>query len=148
MTHVFVRFWGDWEIMYISLAFMVLYIPFTIVFIRKFRSIKMLKFGKPGFESQDIYSTLKAQRDVLSSFYRFKKGFDMISIPASGIVITLLLEKYGLIPAIRQHVTIALVTFGITIAAFVIATVVDNKKRFKSPLKQLELVIQEIEDKE
>lgn len=72
----------------------------------------------------------------------------MISIPASGIVITLLLEKYGLIPAIRQHVTIALVTFGITIAAFVIATVVDNKKRFKSPLKQLELVIQEIEDKE
>ena len=35
LTHFIVRFWGDWQFMISCLAVIVLYIPFTIMFIRK-----------------------------------------------------------------------------------------------------------------
>jgi hypothetical protein len=145
LTHFIVRFWGDWQFVIACPAVIILYIPFTVMFIKKFKHMRILKFEKSYLQSQDIHYSLKTQYEMLKDFFVFKKRFDWVNIPFCCFLIAMILYKYGLIPSIQENIIAWLIVFVIYIILFVTATYVENKKRFKIPLEKMKSVISEME---
>ena len=145
LTHFIVRFWGDWQFMIACVAVIILYIPFTAMFIKKFRNMSILKFDKSYLQSHDIHALLKKQYKVLNEFFIFKKRFDWLNIPFCCFLIAMILYKYGLIPSIQESVITWLIVFVIYLILFVTAVYFENKKRFKTPLEKMKSVIEEME---
>jgi len=146
MIHFIVRFWGDWEFMILCLAVIFLYIPFTGMFINKFRHMRELKFNNPDLQSKDIYVALKTQQKALNDFFNFKKHFDWLNIPVCCAVIVMILYKHGMIPSIGDNLYPGMIVFLIYVSLFITAIYFENRKRFKAPLKKLEMIIREMEE--
>jgi len=146
LTHFIVRFWGDWQFMIACVAVIILYIPFTAMFIKKFRNMRMVKFNKSGLRTQDIYTTLKMQYKMLNEFFIFKKRFDWLNVPFCCFIIAMILYKYDMIPSFHENTMPGLIVFLIYALLFVIAIYVENQKRFKGPLEKMNMVIREMEE--
>ena len=146
LTHFIIRFWGDWQFMISCLAVILLYIPFTVMFIKKFRNMRMVTFNKADLRSQNIHATLKTQYKMLHEFFSFKKKFDWLNIPFCCIMIVMILYKYGMIPSFKENIAASVSVFLVYALLFVIAIYVENGKRFKVPLQKLDMVIREMEE--
>lgn len=140
LCHFIVRYWGDMQLMLLSFAGIVLYIPFTIILMRKFKAM----FNPPVNMAKDIRANVSNQYSLLSQFFRFKKIFDWIAIPVSCFIITAILIKLYTSDGIKQHVTGSIILFLSWIILFISATWFENKKRFKRPLNQLEAILKDI----
>jgi len=145
LTHFIIRFWGDWQFMISCFAVILLYIPFTMMFIRKFRNMRMITFNKSSLQSQDIYATLKIQYKMLNDFFVFKKRFDWLNVPLCCFIIVMILYKYGMIPSFKENIGASAIIFLIYALLFIIAIYIENRKRFKVPLEKMEMVIKEMQ---
>lgn len=146
LCHLTLRFWGDWQFMACCIAGILLYIPFTWVFMQKIKAFHALGVKKPGVSPPDLSTNINAQYAVLAGFYRFKKRFDLFMIPGAGFIITLTLAQFALLPPILPMQTGHVITFFITIIAFTWATYFENKKRFIKPLQNLQALTHDLED--
>jgi len=141
MTRLIILFWGDWRVVSICFVGILIYVPFTTIFIKKFTWMA----GKTNGSSQSLYSNLKVQWDKMNDFFVFKKRFDWLGIPVSCFILTLIIFKLWVPGGWEEHVAGALIVYLFAIAAFLTATVMENKKKFKEPLYKLGLIIKEIE---
>ena len=116
-----------------------------MMFIKKFRHMRLIKFDKSYLQSQDIHASLKTQYKMLNEFFIFKKRFDWVNIPFCCFLITTILYKYGLIPSIQENMIAWLIVFVIYVILFTGAVYLENKKRFKIPLEKMKSVIREME---
>lgn len=146
LTHFIVRFWGDWKFVSACAALIVLYIPFTAMFIKKFRHMRILKFNKSALLSQDIHASLTTQHKMLKDFFVFKKRFDWLNVPVCCLLIVLILHKYNVIPSFSESIAAWIVVFFLYVVLFIVAIYFENKKRFRVPLEKMEEVIREMEE--
>jgi len=130
MSNMIIRFWGDWTAVGICFAGMMIYIPFTTIFIKKFTSMASRTNGS----AQSIYSNIKLQCEKMNEFFAFKRKFDWLGIPVSCFIITLVIFKLWVPGGWEAHMLGAMIVYLFAIASFLIATVVENKKRFRQPL--------------
>jgi len=144
MTNMIIRFWGDLRIVVVSLVGILMYIPFTIVFIKKFTKMS----GKTNGSFQSLRSNLKLQWNKMNEFFVFKRRFDWLGIPVSCFILTVIIFKLWVPGGWEEHLTGALIVYLFAIIAFLIATVIENRKRFKKPLYKLSLIIKEIEEEQ
>lgn len=146
MSHVVIKYWGDWNIIKYALGGMLLYIPYTIVYAKKFTGKNLQSFARPNSPMKTIKSNLKNQYKQLNDFFNFKRKFDLVGIPLSCFVILMLLSNLNIIPEVEAHIAMAIALYLIYLAMFITATIIDNRKRFKKPLQQLKLVLKEMEE--
>jgi hypothetical protein len=142
MTNMIIHFWGDWNVVAVCVTGILIYIPFTTVFIKKFIRMAM----KTNGSSQNLYSNIKLQWNKMNEFFAFKRKFDWLGIPLSCFIITMIIFKLWVPGGWEEHVTGALIVYLLAISAFLIATLMENKKRFREPLYKLQLIINEIEE--
>jgi len=142
MTRLIILFWGDWKAVLVCLTGIVLYTPFTTVFIKKFTRMA----AKTNGSFQSLHSNLKLQWEKMNEFFTFKKRFDWLGIPVSCFILTLIIFKLWVPGGLEEHLIGALIVYLFAIIAFLIATVMENRKRFKEPLYKLGLIIREIEE--
>ena len=145
MSHFIIRFWGDWQFTGWCMAGIVLYVPFTVIFMKKFKAMGIRDFGKHGLPVQDIYNNLKTRHTLLTEFYHFKSYFDWIGIPLSCFILLVILFKLYADSGVETHVMGASILYAFILGLFVVATWFENKKRFKEPLHKLKLLIQDME---
>lgn len=141
MTHLFIRFWGDIPLMLFSGAGALLYIPFTIVLMRKFKGMAN---PKRNVQEADMLSHVKHQYRLLSEFFQFKKIFDWIGIPASAIILVWILFHLYIPGGMKENVPGGIVSFGIVLMIFSAITYFENKRRFNAPLEQLRSVLNDL----
>lgn len=141
LCHLLIRFWGDREIGLISLAGIVLYIPFTTVFIRKYSRMARQKSTS---SAESICDHLQKQYVLLVEFFQFKKKFDWIGIPITCFILTAMVFKLWVPNGAMQHLTVAAITYLCTLIAFVVATVSENKKSFQQPIEGLQQVMKDL----
>jgi hypothetical protein len=146
MTHLVVRYWGNWHIMAYALAGIVMYIPHTVVFMKRIGGKNLRAIAPVQGAVSDIKSNLKNHYQQLSAFFRFKKKFDFIGIPLTCFIMVMLLSNLMIIPAIEKQLGVAVIFFVVYLTLFITATIVDNRKRFIQPLKQLEIVLKEMDE--
>ncbi|MFD1141125.1 hypothetical protein ACFQ4C_08400 [Larkinella insperata] len=142
LSHVWVRFWTQPHIPWFCLAGMLLYLPFTVMLLKKFKQIAQP--NPPGkHASLSVQNRIQDQYRNLVSFYRFKKRYEYILIPIStGLCIFLLFSLY--VPGgLQQHPTAAGVLYGLTLLSCGWAIRRENLAQFKGPIDELQGLLSE-----
>ncbi len=131
LSHVIVKYWGD-RVMVASLAGVLLYIPFTIVFMKKFKSMAVAQGSIQAYVSQ--------QYDLLQNFYKFKKTYELILIPIMTLIGTFIM--YQLYFPSKE---VMLTLFVVTLVSCIIAIRAENKKSFDIPLSKLRGILEDLQ---
>ncbi len=144
-VNMIIRFWNDMAVVLIGFIGIMLYIPFTVAYARfcsKSIHNSVNQISKIGSINQNI----RVQYRTISSFFSFKKKFDLIGIPVTGFIIVMLFFEFNFIPYPVGRPVPAIIVFILTVIAFISAAHSENKKRFIVPLENLDAIIKEMEN--
>ncbi|HEX5171470.1 MAG TPA: hypothetical protein VFW11_19970 [Cyclobacteriaceae bacterium] len=141
LSHVVVKYWSDPGKLMLSITGILLYIPFTVVLMKKFKAMATTKLT--GSSDSSLQQYVNRYHDLLQSFYRFKKRYELFLIPVSATIgVWLVFELY--VPGgVAAYPSGAIITLGVTLISCVLAIWSENKKSFEEPLRQLRLVLDE-----
>lgn len=144
-THVLIRYIHDPYTATLAAAGVLLYIPFTIVLMRKF---KQMAVARPQIENDNAssHAYILSQRDTLLAFFRFKVRYEWILIPLSSLVGTLLVFKIWVPGGPVESPTGVFITAAITLLSCYLAIRRENNKSFRAPLARLEELLKEFSE--
>lgn len=142
LSHVLIKYWSDTETLLYGIGGVLLYIPFTVTLMRKFKRMAIVK-PREGHTGVSLYQYVLEQHALLSGFFTFKKRYELVLIPLSAAIGVFLTFKLFVPGGVLQHMSGAAITFAITIASCVAAIVAENKKSFEQPLHQLSEILRE-----
>jgi hypothetical protein len=140
LSHVFIKQWGDTETQTFCLAGVLLFIPFTIMLMHKFKRMVLIRQDGTA-SSMEAY--VRQQHDLLLSFYNFKKWYEILLVPTSSAIGVMLVFKLYVPGGAFMHPIGAVVTFAISVLSCIMAIHAENKKNFQQPLQGLKRILQE-----
>jgi hypothetical protein len=144
LSHVAIKHWADTPVLVVSLLLALLYIPFTTILLQKFKRMAVLKTNDKHTAGMPIPEYVAQQHRLLSSFYRFKRKYEMILVPLSSAVMIWIFFRIYLSGGVSEHWIGAIICFVVTLGSCIAAIVAENKKRFQQPLAQLEEILQDL----
>lgn len=141
LSHVIVKHYDNIETVALGIGGILLYIPFTVILMKKFKAMAVTKpeNGSTG----SLYDYVLRQHSTLQSFFRFKKRYEIVLIPLSTAIGTYLTFKLFVPGGAAEHMTGALITFFSTLLSCLWAIVSENKKSFEKPLDELRQILEE-----
>jgi hypothetical protein len=143
LTHTLVRHWGEMQIMLLCLAGGALYVPLTIALIHRVRSL-YCPSEAPGSVVPDVLHKVQGEFTRLADFFRFKKRMDWIGVPVSCAIIVLVTFTLFVEGGVEGNPLAGLALFALWVGMSVIAIHAENKKRFISPLRHLQQVLDDL----
>jgi hypothetical protein len=144
LTHTLIRHWGDMRIMLLCLAGGAFYIPLTVALIRRIKTLYRRPAEAPGSPVPDVFRKVEGEYAKLADFFRFKKRMDWIGVPVSCAIFVLVTFTIFVQGGIEGNPMGSLVVFAVWVGLSLIAVHAENKKRFISPLRHLELVLNDL----
>jgi hypothetical protein len=138
LAHVIVKYWSEPMTTIPALFGIVIYIPFTLILMRKFKGIALVDSNQFS-----ISTYVSRQRELLESFYKFKKRYELALIPLATSVGTFLVFELYVPGGMWAYPQGAMITFLISLASCVIAIQAENKKNFERPLSELKAIVDE-----
>lgn len=141
LCHVIVKYWSDTLIVLTSLAGILIFIPFTTVMMKKFKRLAMAKIQ--GTSIQSIHDYVNSRRELLSSFFTFKKRYEWVLIPLSSAIGVWITFEIFVPGGVQAFTTGALITYALTLISCYWAIRSENKKSFIQPLNQLKEILDE-----
>lgn len=147
LAHVIIKYGQNSTILYLSIAGILLYIPFTVVLMRKF---KKLAINRPVAQEtgESIHCFIKEQLGLLRSFYRFKKWYEIFLIPISCALGVFLVFELYFTGGVREYAGSAVTTFLLSLFSCAAAIYTENRKSFTAPIAQLQDLLKEFEQNE
>lgn len=142
LAHVIIRYGSETQTLVPGVAGIVLFIPFTIMLMRKFKAMAVTRL-EDGSPATSIRRFVERQHALLQGFYRFKKRYEILLIPLSTAIGTFLIFKLYVPGGVMAYWTTALFIFVIAIVSCAAAISSENKKRFKRPLDELQKIMEE-----
>ncbi len=143
VTHTLIRHWGDMRIMVLCLAGGAFYIPLTVALIRRIR--KLYRPSEvPGSPVPDIFRKVEGEYARLADFFQFKRRMDWIGVPVSCAIIVAVTFTLFVEGGIEGNPLGSLMVFAVWVGLSLIAIHAENKKRFISPLRRLDLVLNDL----
>lgn len=143
LTHVIIKYRLNTEVLLFGIAGILLYIPFTIVLLAKFK-----RMAQPIDQQRDnhsLYKSILRQRNLLSSFYRFKKIYEFFLIPLSSAIGVFVVFELYVPGGINEHWNGAVIVFVITLGSCLAAIISENRKSFRQPIHDLEVLLEEFD---
>jgi hypothetical protein len=134
LSHVLIKNFGNGMIMIPAAAGILLYIPFTIMIMNKFKTMAISK-------SDSISAHVQKQYQLLESFYKFKRRYELILIPLISLIGTFITFQL-FVPGF--YLKAEIIVFFITLASCIIAIRAENKKSFDIPLSKLRLILEDL----
>jgi len=141
LTRTLVRNWGDTQSMLLCLAGAALYIPLTVVLIRRVRKLFGRRVEELGVAVPDMLHKVEGEYRRLGEFFQFKKRMDWIGVPVSCAIIVLVTFTLFVHGGVTGNPVASLALFGVWVGMSVMAIHAENKKRFILPLRHLEEVL-------
>ena len=138
--YLLVSRWGNEQVMLLCAAGALLYIPFTIVLIRKCKAM----YQPARTVAADIRSGVCNQYELLTQFFNFKKRFDRIAIPVSCFVLTAILFALYVPGGIESNLPAGIIIFLTWLLIFSVAAWFENKKHFVRPLRHFEWILEDM----
>ncbi|RDC63648.1 hypothetical protein [Adhaeribacter pallidiroseus] len=145
LSHVALKYWSDTVLLGVAIGCALLYVPFTIMLLRKFKQLAVLQLGEKHTAGFSIYEYVHRQHALLSSFYTFKKRYELVLIPLSSAILIWVFFRIYLPGGVMAHPVGAIICMLITLASCAAAIVAENKKRFQQPLTQLQQILNDLE---
>jgi hypothetical protein len=144
LTHTFIRHWRDMQIMLLCLAGGACYIPLTVALIRRIKTLYRRPSEAPGSPVPDVFRKVEGEYARLADFFQFKKRMDWIGVPVSCAIIVLVTFTLFVKGGIEGNPVGGLVVFAVWVGLSLLAIHAENKKRFISPLRHLELLLDDL----
>lgn len=135
LSNVIVKHWYDPMITLPALAGVALYIPFTVVMMKKF---------KVDNNQASMSNYIQRRSELLESFYRFKKRYELFLIPVVTFIGTFLVFELYVPGGIWAYPKGAAITFFLSLAGCIIAIQRENKRNFEEPLMRLKMILYEL----
>lgn len=143
-THVIVRFINDPFTIVYGLVGIAAFLPFTFVLLRKFKRIATLNFN--GNESASVRDCIVKQKDALHAFFRFKRRYELVLIPLSTMLGTLLVFKIYVPGGPLNSVNGVIITISIALLSCFAAIRKENRKSFREPIAELDKLLREFNE--
>jgi hypothetical protein len=143
-SHVWIRSWGEPRNQWLCLAGILLYLPFTVMLLTKFKQIAL---ASPGRKEPDdsVQKRIEYQYLNLVSFYQFKKRYEYVLIPASTALCIVLLFQLYVPGGLEQHITPAIWLFVLTLLSCGWAIRRENRNQFERPIEGLRELLSEFD---
>jgi hypothetical protein len=100
LSHVIIRYGSDAETLIFGIAGILLFLPFTVVLMKKFKRMATVK-PEDGNSGKSLYRYVFQQHALLKAFYTFKKRYEFLLVPLStgiGVFLTFKLFVPGGVP--------------------------------------------------
>jgi hypothetical protein len=146
LTRTFIRHWGDMQIMLLCLAGAACYIPLTVALIRRIRTLYRRPSEAPGSSVPDVLHKVEGEYARLADFFQFKKRMDWIGVPVSCAIIVLVTFTLFVKGGVEGNLLAGLAVFALWVGMSLIAIHAENKRRFISPLRHLEQVLDDLKN--
>ena len=142
LSHVVLKYGSGPTTLISGIGGILLFVPFTVVLLKKFKQMAVTKpaGGDPG---KSLYEFVLQQHKLLSSFYTFKKRYELLLIPLSTAIGVFLTFKLFVPGGAEGNPIGVAVTFGISLLSMVWSIRLENSKSFKQPLHDLSLILDE-----
>ena len=144
LTHTLIRHWGDIQIMLLCLAGGALYIPLTVALLGRVRTLCRPPSEAPGSPVPDVFHKVEGEYARLADFFQFKKRMDWIGVPVSCAIIVLVTFTLFVEGGAKGNPLAAFAFFALWVGMSLIAIRAENRKRFISPLRNLEQVLDDL----
>jgi len=144
LTHTLVRHWGDMHIMLLCVAGAAFYVPLTVALLRRVRTLFCHPSEAPGSMVPDVFHKVEGEYARLADFFRFKKRMDWIGVPVSCAIIVLATFTSFVEGGVGRNLLAGLAFFVLWVGMSLIAIHAENRKRFISPLRNLEQVLDDL----
>ncbi|MDJ1506274.1 hypothetical protein [Xanthocytophaga agilis] len=141
--HLVIRYWFATPILLLSLTGILLYIPFTIMLLKKFK-----RFAGTSVlckETSSIHKYLLEKQSLLESFFRFKKRYELFLIPLISAIAMFLVFAIYVPGGVQSFPLGAAITYLITLLSCYLAIRAENRKSFVQPLAQIKAILSEYE---
>lgn len=147
LVHVIAKYGNDQEVLITGIAGIVFFIPFTVILLRKFKAMATTRMSNT-ISSASIQAYVGRQYNLLSSFYRFKKGYEWVLVPLATAIGTFLTFKLYVPGGVYAYQFLASIIFAVTVISCAVAIKAENNKSFKRPLSDLQKIRDEFEKTE
>jgi hypothetical protein len=144
LTRTLIRHWGDMQSMLLCLAGGAFYIPLTVALIRRIRTLYRRPSEVPGSPVPNVFHKVEGEYARLADFFRFKKRMDWIGVPVSCVIIVLATFTLFVQGGIERNPLAAFAFFALWVGMSVYAVRAENRKRFISPLRNLEQLLDDL----
>jgi hypothetical protein len=146
LAHTFIRHWGDMRIMLLCLAGAAFYVPLTVALLRRVGTLYRRPSEAPGSTVPDVFHKVEGEYARLADFFQFKKRMDWIGVPVSCAIIVLVTFTLFVKGGVEGNPLAGLAVFALWVGMSLIAIHAENKKRFISPLRNLEQVLDDLKN--
>ncbi len=143
-SHVIVKHWSDIEILGLSIGGALLFLPFTIMLMKKFKAIASTELI--DHTATSLHQYVLKHHVLLLSFYRFKKHYEFVLMPLSCAIGTILTFKLYVPDGVYEHLTGAGITFIVAVLLCLLAIRAENKKSFDQPIRQVQEILDEFKN--
>ncbi|MXV53200.1 hypothetical protein GS399_19715 [Pedobacter sp. HMF7647] len=143
LSHVIIVHWRNPFILSLSIAGIILYLPFMVFLMRNFKKIASTKFSTEQDPSVSIYNYVFQQYTFLRNFYRFKKLYELFLVPVSAAIGVILSFTIFVPGSVKEHPVAAAITFVLTLISCMWAIRSENKTSFRIPIRQLQQILDE-----
>lgn len=144
LCHVVIKHWGQQDIQLAALIGIVLYIPFTIMLLKKYKRIANARLMDKVDAS--LYNHIAFCRQELGSFYRFKKRYEIILVPISAAIGTFLTFELYVPGGVSAYLSVAVIIFVASLLSCLYAIRLENEKNFERPLVQFQHMLDEFSE--
>lgn len=141
LSHVIVKYWSDPFVVVPGIGGIALFIPFTVVLLKKFRNMAVTPAAGG---SMTLY--VSRYHDLLQSFYRFKRSYEMVLIPLATLVGTFVTFEIYVPGGIWEYPKAAALIFLGTIASCAVAIQQENRKSFEEPIGRLRRLLEDFKE--
>jgi hypothetical protein len=146
LAHTFIRHWGDMRIMLLCLMGAALYVPLTVALLRRVGTLYRRPSEAPGSTVPDVFHKVEGEHARLADFFQFKKRMDWVGVPVSCAIIVLVTFTLFVKGGVEGNPLASLAVFCLWVGMSLIAIHAENKKRFISPLRNLEQVLEDLKN--
>jgi hypothetical protein len=147
LSHVIVKYGGNTETLLFGMSGILLYLPFTILLMKKFKQMAIVKPAQDN-SGRSLYQYVFQQRALLQGFYTFKKRYEFLLIPLSTGIGVFLTFKLFVPGGVEENPTGAIITFLISLFSMIMSIRLENIKSFEQPLQDLSRLLNEFQTEE
>jgi phosphatidylserine synthase len=131
--------------MLLSLAGAAVYVPLTAMLLRRARALYSGTTDATGTASAAIGHYVRAQRERLADFFRFKRRMDFIGVPVSCAIVVFVTFTLFVSGGVMAYPIASATMFAVWIGMSAGAVCAENRKRFAAPLRHLAGVLEDLE---
>jgi len=143
LSHIILRFWPAMNIVVPALFGCLLYIPFTIMLLSRFRKLAAIQPILQADANISLKDFVSRQYETINDFFSFKKTYELFLIPISTIIGTYLFFEIYFPGGVVRYWNAAMLTFVITLLITVLSILAENRKKFRKPLEELRLILED-----